>query len=606
VLSASATFGEAVRGAAVAPRVSVVGETLMVEGTRGHDQIRILPTRQVGVVRVISGRRLLGRYGPVAQINVAAGTGNDTVLVDRRITLPTRLDGGPGHDHLRGGTGPDVLIGGGGRDTLIGTADRDTFDGGPGRDRQSLLKGLGVIQVGPSASGAGLRRLAGAYNFSALRVAGPAVVGAADLRSQRTAALLKGDYDDGQAVALTGGTEDDANALARLLGDPRPVTFPDGLARADLVTFRKIDQGGRSIFSISILTPTARVKTTPAQRRAAKKLNVRSERAYFDQILTATPAVPALPRAADPENNLLDLANAYQSSIRSTNSAGVAVQIVDTVYAARSFSNQQDLFYDDQEIDLSGPLNSLKLAYGGNQVLPWSPTVPGLLLPPQIIQPSPQSNPGTTTITSGVNYTVGGSIGWNAAQGFNASVNTSSTITKSTTTTVPPIAISYQADLSNGNSQWNYTATGQAFSAASFHDSWIWLVPFNAYSPNQTTMAFLGAGGAADLDLEDHAVVPLPFGDTFQLGSPKVTDVSTSTVKPGGIFTIDGSAFYPSLVEGVLIGGQSLNPDNFVVLDDGQIEVVAPNTPGNNLSVIVRTSQGFSNGDVAITITGSS
>jgi hypothetical protein len=61
---------------------------------------------------------------------------------------------------------------------------------------------------------------------------------------------------------------------------------------------------------------------------------------------------------------------------------------------------------------------------------------------------------------------------------------------------------------------------------------------------------------------------------------------------------------YPSLVESVLIGGEPLTADNFRPISDTKIEVVAPNTRGSALPVVVKTSQGFSNADIAITIKG--
>src|SRR3954447_23224986 len=176
-LAASATLG-------AAASVAIVGDTLTVVGTPGPDRIQISPTRLPGTVRVVLDGKMLGSYGPVASIDVSAGAGNDTVVVDPRITLPTRLDGGAGNDRLRGGSAPSVLLGGAGNDTLISNPIRDTFDGGPGRTRSVFLKSLGVIQVSPSVSGAALRALsAGAYTLMPLQVAGPAVVGAADLRN---------------------------------------------------------------------------------------------------------------------------------------------------------------------------------------------------------------------------------------------------------------------------------------------------------------------------------------------------------------------------------------------------------------------------------------
>ncbi len=199
-MNATATSAVAMRNPSAVAHAAILGETLVVEGTPGPDRIRIMATNRIGVVRVISGTKLLGSYGPVAQIEVDAGAGSDTAVVDRRITLPARLDGGTGNDRLRGGSGPNTLIGGPGNDVLIATPGRDTVNGGPGRTSAVNLKSLGVIQVGAAASGAGLRRLAASYVLQPLQVAGPAVVGTADLRSAGTVALLKSSYDGGQTV----------------------------------------------------------------------------------------------------------------------------------------------------------------------------------------------------------------------------------------------------------------------------------------------------------------------------------------------------------------------------------------------------------------------
>jgi hypothetical protein len=593
------------------PRAAIVGDTLMITGTPGPDRIGIAPTKLPGTVRVVFDGKVLGSYGPVANIDVNAGAGNDTVTVDPRITLPTRLDGGAGNDRLRGGSGPNVLLGEDGNDTLIGNPSRDTLDGGPGLNRQVSLKSLGVIQVAPSVSGAALRSLSGAYTLMPLQVAGPAVVGAADLRNGRIANLLRNDYDGGQTVALTNATPDTAAALASMLGYPTSVAFPAGVSRADLVTFRKIDQGGRTTFSTSILLPVAKVPATPAQRLAGNQANNQTVRTFLAGVFTATPSLAAPPPSADPGSNLVDLAHAYQSWVLVPNSNGTSAQVVDTVYGARSFTNQEDFFYVDQEIDFDNP-SGLTSVNGSSQILPWSSSTPGLLKPPVLAQASPQSNPGTTSVTSGVSQSIGGSIGWSSNQGLNVSVSGGVTFTNSTTTTYPPIEITYAALLSNGVSTWryNYANPNPAYTSASFHDSWIWLVPFSAYSPNQTSFTFLSEADAVNGDQRfgatDRPIVPLPFGDTFQLGSPTVTGVSTPTVKPGDTFTIEGKALYPSTVQAVLIGGQALNTGNFTSVSDTEIQVVVPNTPGSSLPVVVKTSLGLSNTDVTINIAGSS
>jgi hypothetical protein len=229
--------------------------------------------------------------------------------------------------------------------------------------------------------------------------------------------------------------------------------------------------------------------------------------------------------------------------------------------------------------------------------------------PAQILQPSPQSNSGTTTITTGTNYTIGGSIGWTQDKGFNASISGGVTITNSSSTTVPPIMILATPELQSGTTNWLYTATNGGMQSVTLYDSWIWVVPFKAYSPDQTTLNYFASGdpaltGFPDVGAYDKASVPLPFGDTFNLGSPTVTNVSVPSVKPGETFMIDGTALYPSLIQGVLIGGQPLAPANYEAVSDTEIQVSAPATPGNSLPVVVKTSLGLSNSNVTINIEG--
>ena len=145
-MNATATSAVAMRNPSAVPHAAILGETLVVDGTPGPDQIRIMATNRIGFVRVISGTKLLGSYGPVAQIEVHAGAGSDSVVMDSHH-LPTRLDGGTGNDRLRGGWTQNTLIGGPGNDVLTATPGRDTVNGDPDR-RAVNLKGLGVIQVG--------------------------------------------------------------------------------------------------------------------------------------------------------------------------------------------------------------------------------------------------------------------------------------------------------------------------------------------------------------------------------------------------------------------------------------------------------------------------
>jgi Ca2+-binding RTX toxin-like protein len=570
-----------------------------------------LPTQLQGIVRVVFDGKVLGSFGPVAKIDVEGGAGNDTITVDPRITLSTRLDGGAGNDRLQGGSGPNVLLGGAGNDTLIGNPSRDTLDGGPGQNRVIALKSLGVIQVGPSAAGAAIQDLSGAYTLMPLQVAGPAVVGAVDLRNERIVRQLMNDYNGGQPVALTNATQNTANALARMLGYPAPVSFTAGVSQVDLVTFRKTNQGGRTFFSTSILDPMAQVSVAAANRELVAQLDAQGVNKYLQQVFSATPAVPAAPQVGGPQEDLLALANAYQlNTLYQDTSTGAVFQLTNTAYSVRSFAKKADFYYVTQDLIATAGDPSLAYVYIQNA---WKPQNPQGT-PPTLLRPSPQSNPQTTTYNSSFNWSISGSIGYNATTGFNASVTAGISVTNSTTIQVPPITIQNFANPANATTQWNYifNNTPAKGEATTFTDQWMWEVPwsyyeFDTYMNTFTAGSFIGygvpgdpnakGGGSADL------AVPVPFGQIQELDPPLVTVTNPKSVTAGDTFIINGLNFYPSLVQSVLIGGKALDPANYTVLSNQQIQVVAPDTPGQALPVIVKTTQGFSNSNVTITIT---
>ena len=594
------------------PRVAIVGDALTVQGTPGPDRIQIKATPQSGTVRVVFDGKVLGNYGPVASIDVNAGAGKDTVTVDPRINLPTLLDGGPGNDRLRGGSGPNTLVGGAGKNVLIGMPGRDTFDSGSGQDRLVAQNSLGVIQVGSSVSGAAVKDLSGDYTLRPLLTAGPAVIDAADLRNGHIAGLLKSDYDGGQAVAIANATANEANALASLLGYPTLVALPAGVHQADLVAFREVTVGGQTTFSSSVLLPVAQVPTAPAQRAAGIRADNRGDRAYLDGIFAPTLSLAAPPPAGGPQDDLINLATRYFSSQLYQDQVGDQAQLDDTVYSVRSFDDQQDLYYVSQELQLASVFSNIgQVAISGN-ITPINSKTPGLLGHPEIVQPGPTSTGNITQYTAAVSQSFSGSIGWNQTSGLNASIGGGVSLTNSITTVVPPVQIKYVPDLKDGIAKWLFISNNGNLGQMTVTDSWIWRVPFQDYSPGQTYLPILAhfdvgpVTGANTYDFDYTFNPPLPFGDTFQLQSPAVSGVSVPTVAPGGEFTITGSAFYPSLVQGVVIGGQALGPASFSVLNDGQIEVVAPDMTGEALPVIVKTSQGFSNANVTINIASAS
>ncbi len=612
------------------PSIAMVGDTLTVDGTPAADRIQIAPTQLAGTFRVVFNGKVLGSFGPATAIDVNGGGGNDTILVDPRITVPTQLDGGAGNDLLRGGSGPNILNGGDGRNTLIGNPSRDTFDDDSGQNRQVFVKSLGVIQVGPSASGSALRSLSGPFTLAPLQVTGPAIVGAADLRNGRIVNLLKNDYNAGQTVAISNPTASDANALASILGYQANVALPNGVPRASMVAFQKVDQGGRTLFNTSILLPTVGGPTGSAQLRVGTRASVQGIRAFQAQVFSATPSIPAPPPVAATSPNLVQLANAYESHVYVTDPAGDSIELSNTVYSARSFENQEDLYYVNQEVQYHNAVTVNQFPIPSIPDLQWVNNVdnaPYLHPTPDkglfTLDPSPESNPGATTITSGVSYSIGGTVGYNVPQGFNVSSPLGLVISNTKATTVPPIVITYDGGPSRAETSWQYqlnTHSGPLSpQTLTTYNQWIWEVPFAAYDPNPTSFQFSSAanlqyivwswngnGTPYNLGATVLSSVPLPLGDTFKLNSPTVTGVSAPTVKPGDTFTIEGQGLYPSIVEGVLIGGVPLSPDNFKPLSDTQIQVVAPNTPGSSLPVVVKTSQGLSNANVTINIGGAS
>ena len=78
----------------------------------------------------IDAADLTETYSGVGRIEGDGGTGNDTIIVDKSVTLPTKIAGGAGDDFLQGGSGSDALSGGLGDDTLVGGLGNDTLDGG--------------------------------------------------------------------------------------------------------------------------------------------------------------------------------------------------------------------------------------------------------------------------------------------------------------------------------------------------------------------------------------------------------------------------------------------------------------------------------------------
>lgn len=127
---------EGLEGRALLSAVSLsAGGTLFVEGTRRADDIvirrnpanrREIEVRHDGQSETFGGR--------VRRIVVVTGAGDDSALVDRRVSPNATLMGGDGDDSLFGGAGDDSLEGDAGDDSLVGGAGNDHVHGGDGND----------------------------------------------------------------------------------------------------------------------------------------------------------------------------------------------------------------------------------------------------------------------------------------------------------------------------------------------------------------------------------------------------------------------------------------------------------------------------------------
>jgi hypothetical protein len=360
-----------------------------------------------------------------------------------------------------------------------------------------------------------------------------------------------------------------------------------------------------------------------AKQKKQRRLADRNDIQALSRIFSATAFVPPRSLEDSPQQNLINLAESYQSHAIASDSYGNQVQLVNSVWAVRSFMNSADLYYVLQEADYHNVVKVVVQGFGFPYLLAsLNNSVESLLAgSPTVIQTSPQTTMEATQETSGVSENIGGSAGWNETQGLNALVSGGLSISNSKTTIIPPITITNNANLVTGQTMWNYDVND--FQAnpetITLFNQWIWSVPFSAYTLGQQNIQFncqsnlkerfvpfTGQGPQIHVNLPVNlgSVVPLPFSQTFALQQPVVTGVSPSSVSPGDEFTIVGTGFYPSLVQAVIIGGTQVNAANVTTVSDTQINVIAPDTDECLLgcTVVVQTTQGTSNTNFTITI----
>jgi len=619
------------RNDALRQRISVVGDTLIIEGTPTSDRVSIKAGRRAGVVRVVFGGRKSRKFGPIGQILVLAGASGDRVVVDRRVKLPARLEGGAGDDCLQGGSGPDLLFGEDGNDVLIAGTGRPALDAGPGRNRIIVPHSMGEIRVAPSADGEVLRQLTNAYKLRALLSGArkspgqhsahddppsPIILGAADLRDARIGPLLQETYAASQAVALTNATAADAARLRLLLEHPNAAEGLKGDETAALIFVRKAPRPGIEAddFNTGIFGHPPIPAISTGGQSGKRDLDERTIE-LLSRVFSATAIVPEGP-SDSPSNDLQKIADSYTSSSVDQNPNGSQVQVVNMVWNVRSFDpNKADFYYVLQNVEYLWAAGESGIVWANSAE---SALAPFATSPTFVTPPSPASTQCSVSTTSGTSWNIGGSTGWNEMQGLNAAITGGVSVSNSETITCPQTTINNESDPASGITSWIYALPGPNTppQLISFTNQWIWEVPFSNYMATQehvkieseAELSFVTPFGCTPFESCPtigaglNSVVPLPFGQTFELQDPVVLSVSPTCVNAGNTFVISGTGMYPSLVTSVLIDGSPLDSSQYTTTSDTSITVIAPEQSGEALPVVVQTTQGVSNASVTIEI----
>jgi hypothetical protein len=522
------------------------------------------------------------------------------------------------------------------------------------------------IYIGPAASGEAVRILSTGYVLQPLSNACPdclgIIIGPADLNDSSVVDRLRAMYHAGQPVALTNATPADIQRFHDMLGHQGFAQAPE-VGQVDLAAFRKVPRpDGRFHFSSHLLLPrmattfeseplSKLIKKTKskkirkflkrrlAQLAAQQQQSMASADATDLEALThtfsATPELPEPPsQGCTDQTNLICLADSYQfKSIVGSDQYGDQIQLINNVWAARSFQNSADLYYVSQTAHyrvipttISSYCGDCSPHYLTLPLMVWTnlaQNVPYEVSNPTLDQWSPGSTMETTEEISSVSKTIGGSVGWNQMQGLNASISGSVTITNETIKQVPPITIVSNPNFETAETKWTYDVNALSSQAEAIDpvNQWIWSIPFSGYAPSATHLTFGSSGvlyakwdinfifteiyNQTSIPVNMTSSVPLPFGRTFSLQPPVVTGVSPSCVNSGDQFTIQGTGFYPSLVQSVEIGGTPVSPQSVDTISDTEIKVTAPDTflchsPGCPVEVV--TTQAPSNTNFNIVI----
>lgn len=115
--------------------VTKTGDKVIIQTGSKDDQIGVKQDSKTGDITVtVNGESQTFSGAEKDNLVIRAGDGNDTITVDRNVTVNLTLEGEGGNDKLTGGSGNDTINGGDGRDFINGTVGNDTLLGGKGND----------------------------------------------------------------------------------------------------------------------------------------------------------------------------------------------------------------------------------------------------------------------------------------------------------------------------------------------------------------------------------------------------------------------------------------------------------------------------------------
>ena len=124
---------------------------LSIQGTAEDDVIRVGVSGEEDVANLVvrvNEDRWEFPVADVAEIDVNADAGNDSVRFGKRVPLGASVDAGDGNDKVIGTRHGDTLVGGAGRDKLVGAAGNDSMDGGEDGDRMNGGTGTDTMNGG--------------------------------------------------------------------------------------------------------------------------------------------------------------------------------------------------------------------------------------------------------------------------------------------------------------------------------------------------------------------------------------------------------------------------------------------------------------------------